>query len=37
MSASSKKLFTITVIAFVVSAGVVYASNNVASIKRVIG
>ncbi len=37
MSASSKKLVTITVIALVVSAGVVYASNNISSIKKVIG
>jgi len=37
MSASSKNLVTITVIALIVSADVVYASNNISSIKNVMG
>jgi len=37
MPRSTKNMLTVAIIALVVSAGVVWASNNVSSVKRAIG
>ena len=37
MSATNKKLMTIAVVAALVSAGIVYASNRIPSVQRAIG
>ena len=37
MSAANKKLLTIAVVSMLVSAGVVYASNRVPSVRQLIG